>query len=661
MADVFISYASGDRAAAERIARGLVAAGLSVWWDRHIKGGAEFSRDIEEQLDCARQVLVLWSKEAVNSRWVRDEASVAVDTGRLVAATIDGTPAPLGFRQFQTLDLKRLAARGGALPAALIDALGVPPRDHLQPAARRPGKRSWLIPAALLAILALIAGIWTLRPGPFDRWLPAQDQSQRIALAVMPFTTSGARADKAYLGPGLASALAGSLADLSGIGIAASTSTQAVARRNLTAPDIARELRVTHLVEGDIQPGDEGYAIAVRLIDARTSEQLWARTFSGPPDQLQAVQARMTRELAGALRARLGVGEGSLAEKQNIDPRAYEAYLRALERVSVRDEREARLEAIRQFKLAATIEPGFADAHAGYAYLLALTVPRQLGGTWSELIRNQRQATARALALEPDHDLALVAKATALQNFEGEIERSTAIARAVLERSPDFGPAHYSLAAGLTMAGRGREALDHIDQAIGRDPFDSLLQRYRAVILHSLGDYDGVRATAIKCGDDCADMAFAWYTALVSFGTPEQYRRDFPLIAERATAAGVSAEDLAQAQRADEALIFGRPFTPPPIEDERDITFSVAAEAARLISFEEGLRYARAAATHRQPDSVVEILNDGRFTFTAEQRTDPRYHQLFRHPKLVHIANARRKNGVTAGLPIFPVKPYTGR
>ena len=661
MADVFISYASGDRAAAERIARAIEKSGLSVWWDRHIKGGAEFSRDIEEHLDSAAKVLVLWSKEAVHSRWVRDEASVAIDTHRLVAATIDGTPAPLGFRQFQTLDLKRLASRGGALPLALADALGTSPQDHGPSTAIPSRKRNWQAVAATLAILAFVAAIWVVRPGPFDRWLPGQEQADRIALAVMPFTTSGTGGDKAYLGPGMASALAGNLAELSGVSIAASTSTQAVARRNLTAPGIARELRVTHLVEGDIQRNEEGYTIAVRLIDARSSDQLWARSFEGTVDQLQRMQDRMSRELAGALSARLGAGKGNLAERRDVDPRAYEAYLRALERVSVRDERQARLEAIRQFKLAATIQPDFADAHAGYAYLMALSVPRHLGTSWPELIRDQQRATARALALDPDNDLALVAKATAFQNFEGEIEQSTAIARQVLKRSPDFGPAHYSLAASLMMAGQGREAVDHIDRAIDRDPFDSLLQRYRAIILHSLGDYEAVRAAAMKCGEDCADMTFVWYTSLVSFGTPEQYRRDFPLIAKRAKVAGVSAETLAQNQRADEALIFGGRFIPPKVEDEADMTFPVAAEAARLVSFEEGLRYARVAADRQQPDSVVEILTDGRFTFTPEQRADPRYHQLFRHPKLIHIATARRKRGVNGGLPVFPIKPYTGR
>ena len=57
--------------------------------------------------------------------------------------------------------------------------------------------------------------------------------------------------------------------------------------------------------------------------------------------------------------------------------------------------------------------------------------------------------------------------------------------------------------------------------------------------------------------------------------------------------------------------------------------------------------------------AVFDILNDGRVTFSREQRADTRYHQLFRHPKLVGILAARRKAGVNAGLPVFPVKPYT--
>ena len=84
------SYSREDRASAEDLARLLEQAGHEVWWDQHIDGGSEFAGEIEAALDRSDVVLVAWSKESVKSRWVRDEASVGGDTGRLVPITIDG-------------------------------------------------------------------------------------------------------------------------------------------------------------------------------------------------------------------------------------------------------------------------------------------------------------------------------------------------------------------------------------------------------------------------------------------------------------------------------------------------------------------------------------------------------------------------------------------
>ncbi len=660
MADVFLSYARGDRALAERLAHAISETGLTVWWDRHIKGGAEFSRDIETELDAAAKVVVLWSKEAVNSRWVRDEASVAADSKRLVSATIDGTPPPLGFRQFQTIDLKGWAAKGAVIPPALAEALEV---EAAAPAAARPSRpsRPRLVAAGLgLLLIGGAATVAIVRPEPFDRMFSDESRSDGLALAIMPFVTpSGGGTD--YLGVGLAGALADSLAPLSGLKITASTSTQAIARKGLTAPDIGRELGISHLVEGNVQQTGSRYAISVRLIEARTSQQIWTRSFEGPTAELQSLKSRMARELAAAMRARLGVGQGEIAERRNVDPQAFEAYLRALERVSVRDDRDARLEAIKQFRLAASIQPDFADAHAGHAYLLALTVPHQLGTTWKELMAMQRRAANRALELDPNNDLALVARATALNNFEGDADQALAIDQAVLERSPNFGPAHYSMSASLWMRGRAREALDHLDQAIERDPFDNLLQFYQGKILYSLGDYDAVRSLAFQCQPPCGGMGWFWWLTMAGFGTPAEYRQDFGALNERARAEGISADDVEEGRRILEAFVLGRPFTLPRLEDESIVEFADAALMARLHSFEQGVRYARIATDRQHPDSVLDILNEGRVTFTPEQRADPRYHALFRHPKLAKIAAVRRREGVTAGLPIFPVKAYTGR
>ena len=537
MADVFLSYARGDRALAERLAHAIADSGLSVWWDRHIKGGAEFSRDIETELDAAAKIVVLWSKEAVNSRWVRDEASVAADSKRLVSVTIDGTPPPLGFRQFQTIDLKKWSARGATIPPELADALDVEPAEPVVPKhgkalARPPGK---LVTAGIGALLlAGAATIAIVRPPPFERWLAGETQDQALALAIMPFVTQGQ--DSAYLGTGLSSALADSLAPLSGLRITSSTSTHALAGKGLTAPDIADKLGITHLVEGNVQQADNRLSVSVRLIAAQTSEQIWARSFEAGVDELQGLKSQITRELAGALKARLGAGEGEVVDRGKVDPKAYEAYLRALERVSVRDDRNARVEAIKQFRLAGSLQPDFADAHAGHAYLLALSMPGQLGMSWQELASEQRRATERALELDPDNDLASIARSTALKNFAGEVDSALAIDRDVLARSPNFGPAHYSMAASLWMRGRSRDALGHLDLAIERDPFDTLLRFYRAKILYSLGDYRGVRDAAKQCPQRCAGTGWFWLLAMAAFADADTYREDFPQFARHARA-----------------------------------------------------------------------------------------------------------------------------
>ena len=111
MSSVFLSYHREDVDRAGSIALALEKAGHTVWWDRHIKGGTQYSKAIEEALKRADAVVVLWSKRSVESAWVRDEAAAGRDTGRLIPIRLDQTESPLGFRQYQTIDLSRRRGR----------------------------------------------------------------------------------------------------------------------------------------------------------------------------------------------------------------------------------------------------------------------------------------------------------------------------------------------------------------------------------------------------------------------------------------------------------------------------------------------------------------------------------------------------------------------
>ena len=106
MAEIFISYAREDFVLVETIASALELEGFEIWWDRRIEGGQDFGAAIDAALENAKIVLVVWSENSVQSRWVKEEAEVGLQRECLLPCQIDDATIPLGFRRIQTLQLQ---------------------------------------------------------------------------------------------------------------------------------------------------------------------------------------------------------------------------------------------------------------------------------------------------------------------------------------------------------------------------------------------------------------------------------------------------------------------------------------------------------------------------------------------------------------------------
>jgi TIR domain/MlaD protein len=103
--DVFISYKRGDGEAVEPIARKLKEVGLEVWYDTRLEAGPSFDEQIAAKLKLAKAVLVCWTPAAIDSEWVRGEAALAHEAGKLVACFLKPTKLIPPFNLFQTENL----------------------------------------------------------------------------------------------------------------------------------------------------------------------------------------------------------------------------------------------------------------------------------------------------------------------------------------------------------------------------------------------------------------------------------------------------------------------------------------------------------------------------------------------------------------------------
>lgn len=491
---VFLSYAHADQAKAQRLATALVRHGFVVWWDGLIEGGAQFAKSIREALEAADAIVVLWSKNSIESDWVCDEAAQGRDRRRLVPLSLDGSLPPLGFRQYQTIDLRGWRGRADApqieaIRRAIAGALGAPGAPGERSTALRPAgwpvdRRRMMVGGA--GAVAALAG------GGLIAWqsgLLAPAEANAHSIAVLPFRNLSGDDRQAYLSDGLTEEVRSALSRNDGLMVLAGTSSAAASEDSGDARSISRKLSVAYLLEGSVQRAGDIVRVATNLTNGRTGFSLWSQRVERRLDDIFQLQSDIARTVSNALAVRMATDDPAPGGTRNV--RAYEAYSRGRALYNLAKDEATDREARALYEVAIAADPKFALAHAGLSRVLSSIAAShaeaaELKPLYTAAVGEARRAIALAPALAEGH-LAL-----GYARFAGFLDVRGAKPSYDKARELGAGNADILLLYALytARARRFAEANAAIERAVVLDPLNPRSHRAAGTIAYAGRDYD---------------------------------------------------------------------------------------------------------------------------------------------------------------------------
>ena len=444
MASIFLSYSREDATKADRIAVALEESGHTVWWDRRIGAGSRFSKEIDAALKGADLVVVLWSKASTESAWVQDEAAAGRDSGRLVPVLIDEASPPLGFRQYQSIDMSRW--RGANAAGPLLKAIAARTGGPFTTPPPRQAKRTWpnfgwKLPALVAALILLIAAAYSFIPrsggGSQTIAIVAQgiDQAKSDQLARSVALDLG----RYRVGP------LGSLTILAGNEKAASNA----------------DYRVEVGVSGD---GSQLH-VDLALSTPRDSQVLWATALEGREDRLVDLRQQAVARIGGVL--------SCLSEVQSqptkLSQEVLGLFLNGCARIVDINTAIPGEDALGTFRRITEKAPNFAPGWANLALLQVNSYPSTPAEEHHQLTLSARANLKRAKAIDPTLPAVFAADAFLPEN-RFKPAQALAILEVGLKRHSNSALLHGARSYFLLTVGRTDEAIKAAHSALELDP-----------------------------------------------------------------------------------------------------------------------------------------------------------------------------------------------
>lgn len=298
------------------------------------------------------------------------------------------------------------------------------------------------------------------------------------SIAVLPFTSRSSDPDNQFFADGIHDDLLGRLADIGSLRVISRTSVNEYRDTSKNLREIGAELDVDTVVEGAVQRSGSQVRITVQLIKAGTDEHIWAETYDREltASNLFHIQSEISSQIANALRAALSPEEEiRLAVVPTDSLQALSLYTAARNNLYLR-RFDTLLEAREQFERAIEIDPNYAQAHAGLAETVLVTLTNHNAIPFEEAHKIAEDAVARALEIDDQ-----LAEAHAVQglleysrhkiNKTGDADQRAAAAyERAIALNPNLANAYVWYATVQESRGDLEAAIDLLTTAMEIDP-----------------------------------------------------------------------------------------------------------------------------------------------------------------------------------------------
>jgi hypothetical protein len=444
-----------------------------VWWDRHIGTGHEFAAEIEIALEKSDLIVVAWSKHAAKSPWVRDEAAVGRDRGRLFPVIIDGGQAPIGFRQFQALDLSGWKGRDkdprtGQLIEAVNSQLSGKPAEFKR-SVRRFGwvrvRASWI---AALALTLILGAAILLFLSNRDR---QSGSLSKPAIALLLIKTSSADPELR------------DLASQARDSIAHTFSQSGVPLRLMNSAGKDSQPPVDFLLSGDVSRSGDKVLATIRLDEVAHGVTVYSHRFEASRDEVSDLPERIGAQMAGNLTWTAPMM--MLDRRRPLDPAILADLLQSADFTS------DPLKAYQVGKRAAAKAPDFQSTQLAVAFQTVFVLVDIPPDERAEAVNEARRAADKAISLGPKFGDAyapwcLLRSETLWAECEDRI-------RAARMVDPDAPFLNTFLSHLLRNVGRVDEALDLARLAHTHDVYLPTKIAWMLKAMESEGDRNGAR------------------------------------------------------------------------------------------------------------------------------------------------------------------------